>query len=80
MSFEEVCFGGIQRRRESLFHALHQSEGEILFPPGSRFRFVKDTVADPKGGEPIKFSNHAELAQHVTPDTKAAVLAFEQVG
>jgi hypothetical protein len=81
------AFGGIEWHieksttgKEISMFSLHQSEGEILFPPGSRFRFVKGKVADPKGGRPIEFSNHAELANHVTPETKAGVFAFEQVG
>ena len=60
--------------------SLHQSEGEILFPPGAKFKFVRGELPNPNGGEPIKIPNHTQFASHVTPETKAGVFVFEQVG
>jgi hypothetical protein len=81
------AFGGIEWHieksttgKEISMFSLRQSESEILGPPGSRFRFVKGKIADPKGGQPIEFSNHAALAMHMPLETKAGVFAFEQVG
>jgi hypothetical protein len=60
--------------------SLHQSEGEILFPPGAKFRLIRGELPNPNGGQPIKFTDHAQFATHVTPETKAAVFNFEQIG
>lgn len=57
--------------------SLHQGEGEVLFPPGSVFRFKKfeGTHKD----KAITITNHSELKGVVTGDTQKGVFHFEQI-
>jgi hypothetical protein len=42
---------GVTTGREITQFSLHQTEGEILFPPGSVFKFVKFMAREPVDGE-----------------------------
>ncbi len=75
----EWHFEKIKTGKDITMFSLHQTEGEVLFPPNSRFKFVRGEVED-KDGKRIPINNSAELGQHATPETKVASLVFEQVG
>lgn len=59
--------------------SLHQSEGEVLFPPGSAFTFTRAEVPV-AGGAPVEVKELAELAKHLTTETTAVRLYFAQTG
>lgn len=60
----------------SLF-SLHQTEGEVLFPPNSKFRFVRaEVVGD--DGQIAKIDDHGQLGAHVSPATKVAKIWWVQ--
>ena len=59
--------------------SLHQTEGEILFPPGSKFKFIKGEVLD-ASNQKVEFSDARQMAKHVTPATKVGKFWFEQIG
>ncbi len=60
----------------SLF-SLNQTEGEVLFPPGSKFRFVSAEVTG-DDGEVAKVSDHTQFGAHVSPTTKVAKIWWVQ--
>lgn len=75
----EWHFENIKTGKDITMFSLHQTEGEVLFPPNSRFKFLRGEVED-SDGHKIPLANRTELGQHTTPDTKVGTLIFEQVG
>jgi len=57
--------------------SLHQTEGEVLFPPNSKFRFVRaEVVGD--DGQKAKIDDHGQFGAHVSPATKIAKIWWVQ--
>ncbi len=73
----EWHFDKCKTGKDITMFSLHQSEGEILFPPGSKFRFIKGEVLSATG-EKIEFSDARQFSTHVTPETKVGKFWFEQ--
>jgi hypothetical protein len=75
----EMHISGIKTGKDISLFSLHQTEGEILFPPGSKFRLTEAEVTGPDG-KITKFTDHSVFDQHVTTATKVAKLSFVQAG
>jgi len=57
--------------------SLHQREGEVLFPPGSAFKFKK--FEGEHAGKDVTISNHKGLKGVVDANTTKGVFYFEQI-
>jgi 2-polyprenyl-6-methoxyphenol hydroxylase-like FAD-dependent oxidoreductase len=65
---------GIKTGKDITMFSLHETEGEVLFPPGSKFKFVK---FEPDGAPPI--TDHKLLAGVVDDKTAKGVFSFTQI-
>ena len=73
----EVHIQGNKSGRDISMFSLHQTEGEVLFPPGASFTFTGGTVVDANGIEQV-MATRAEFARYVTLATKVATLRFKE--
>ena len=74
----EVHIKGNKSGRDVSMFSLHQSEGEVLFPPGAKFKLEGGTVVDTNGTTRV-LRNATDFVQHVTLATKVATLRFREL-
>lgn len=67
----------VKSGKEISAFSLHQKEEEVLFPPGSVFKFVK--FVGEHNGKKKTIKKHKELSKYVDNNTKKAEFHFEQV-
>ncbi|HSH94562.1 MAG TPA: hypothetical protein VK968_10490, partial [Roseimicrobium sp.] len=63
---------GVQTGREITMFSLHSTEGEVLFPPGSVFRFKGCKI------DGVPYGNHKDLRNILTTKTKKVDFEFTQ--
>ena len=64
--------------RDISMFSMHQTEGEILFPPGGRFKFSFAQIVAPDGST-VQIRKFTDFATHVTTATRVGQFIFEQV-
>lgn len=67
----------VKTGKEISAFSLHPKEEEVLFPPGSVFKFVK--FVGEHNGKKKTIKKHKELAKYIDDNTKNAEFHFEQV-
>ncbi len=73
----EWHFEKIKTGKDISMFSLHQTEGEILFPPGARFKFYRAETTAPDG-QPVKFGDFRQFSKYVTPATKVGKFYFQE--
>ncbi len=66
----------IKTGKDISMFSLHQSEGEILFPPGSKFKFINALVESANGT--VFITKHEDIPAFVTTKTTVGEFWFEQ--
>lgn len=74
----DVHISGIKTGRDISLFSLHQTEGEILFPPGATFELVEAEVTG-ADGTVQKITRFQDFATYVSVATKSGSFSFKQI-
>lgn len=76
----EMHITSVKTGRDITMFSLHETEGEVLFPAGSKFKLHRAEIADPGApGKTLTLTQASEFKKFLTPELLAGKFYYEQL-